>query len=69
MNMAAFATPALLGGARARVISYIAYQINLVYLNWPFGAAMAMLLLVVTLAIVFVSKKLMTSGRRKVMFT
>lgn len=69
MNMAAFATPALLGGARARVISYIAYQINLVNLNWPFGAAMAMLLLVVTLAIVFVSKKLMTSGRRKVMFT
>lgn len=69
MNMAAFATPALLGGARARVISYIAYQINLVDLNWPLGAAMAMLLLVVTLAIVYVSQKLMTSGRRKVMFT
>ena len=69
MNMAAFATPALLGGSRARVMSYIAYEVNLVNLNWPLGAAMAMLILIVTLAIVVVSQKLMASGKRKVMFT
>ena len=69
MNMAAFATPALLGGSRARVMSYIAYEVNLVNLNWPLGAAMAMLLLIVTLAIVVVSQNLMASGKRKVMFT
>ena len=69
MNMAAFATPALLGGSRARVMSYITYEVNLINLNWPLGAAMAMLLLVVTLAIVIVSQKLMTSGRRKVIFS
>ena len=41
MNMTAFATPALLGGARARVVSYLAYEVNLVDLNWPLGSAMA----------------------------
>ena len=35
--MAAFATPALLGGSRTRVMSYIAYEVNLIELNWPFG--------------------------------
>jgi len=49
MNMAAFATPALLGGTRARVLSVVAYQVNLEQLNWPLGGAMAVVLLVVSL--------------------
>jgi putative spermidine/putrescine transport system permease protein len=68
MNMAAFATPALLGGARARVISYVAYEINLVALDWPLGAAMAMGLLVVTLALVWLSQRITVSGKRRVVF-
>lgn len=56
MNMAAFATPAILGGSRARVISYVAYQVNLVDLNWPLGAAMALALLVITLALVWLAQ-------------
>lgn len=68
MNMAAFATPALLGGARARVISYVAYEVNLVDLDWPLGAAMAMGLLVVTLGLVALSQRLTASGRRRVVF-
>jgi len=69
MNMTAFATPALLGGSRARVISYLAYEVNLVDLNWPFGAAMAMMLLVVTMAIIFAGQRLSASGKRKVIFS
>lgn len=69
MNMAAFATPALLGGSRARVMSYLAYEVNLVDLNWPLGAAMAMLLLVVTMAIIFAGQRLTASGKRKVIFS
>lgn len=69
MNMAAFATPALLGGSRARVISYLAYEINLVDLNWPLGAAMAMLLLIVTMAIILLGQRLTASGKRKVIFS
>jgi spermidine/putrescine transport system permease protein len=49
MNLAAFATPMLLGGARTQLVSYLAYQVNLTELNWPFGGAIAVSLLVLTL--------------------
>lgn len=68
MNMTAFATPALLGGARARVVSYLAYEINLVELNWPLGSAMALALLAVTLALVWLSQRAATAGKRRVIF-
>ncbi|MCL4766169.1 MAG: ABC transporter permease [Hyphomicrobiaceae bacterium] len=63
MNMAAFATPALLGGSRARVISFVAYEVNLVELNWPFGGALAMALLVLTLVPIWLSLRI-ASGRK-----
>jgi putative spermidine/putrescine transport system permease protein len=68
MNMTAFATPALLGGARARVASYLAYEINLVDLNWPLGSAMAVGLLAVTLLLVWLSQRIATSGKRRIVF-
>ena len=64
INMAAFATPALLGGSRVQVVSTLAYRINLVDLNWPLGAAMALVLLAVTLALVLAAQRLGT-GRRE----
>jgi putative spermidine/putrescine transport system permease protein len=68
MNMTAFATPALLGGARARVASYLAYEINLVDLNWPLGSAMAVGLLAVTLLLVWLSQRIAASGKRRIVF-
>jgi len=68
LNMAAFATPALLGGARAPVVSYLAYETVLVDLNWPLGAAMAMVLLAITLALVLLSQWVAARGKRRVMF-
>ena len=64
MNIAAFASPAILGGSRTRVISYVAYEINLVDLNWPFGGAMALALLVITLALVWLAQLLALSSNR-----
>jgi putative spermidine/putrescine transport system permease protein len=64
MNMAAFATPAILGGSRTRVISYVAYEINLVDLNWPFGGAMAVALLVITLVLVSLAQWLARTSNR-----
>lgn len=62
MNMAAFAAPALLGGTKARVLSFVAYQVNLEELNWPFGGALAVAMLVCTLSFValaqFVGRRL-----------
>lgn len=68
MNMAAFVTPALLGGSRVRLISYVAYEQNLVTLNWPFGAALAVGLLVVTTSMVLLSQRLTLAGKRRGVF-
>ncbi|WP_137392174.1 ABC transporter permease [Rhodoligotrophos defluvii] len=65
MNMAAFATPALLGGSRARVISFVAYEVNLIELNWPFGGALAMALLIATLIPIWLSRRLATMRQAK----
>ena len=56
MNMAAFAAPALLGGTRSRVLSFVAYQVNLEELNWPFGGALAVAMLIVTLGFVLMAQ-------------
>ena len=68
MNMTAFATPALLGGARARVVSFLAYEVNLVDLNWPLGSAMAVGLLAITLILIWLSQRITASGKRRVVF-
>jgi putative spermidine/putrescine transport system permease protein len=47
----AFATPAIIGGRRLKVAATLAYDEFLNTLNWPLGAAIAMLLLVAIIAI------------------
>jgi putative spermidine/putrescine transport system permease protein len=54
----AFATPAIIGGRRLKVASTLAYDEFLNTLNWPLGAAIAMLLLVALMAIVLGSNAL-----------
>lgn len=48
----AFATPAIIGGRRLKVASTLAYDEFLNTLNWPLGAAVAILLLVANIVIV-----------------
>jgi len=48
----AFATPAIIGGRRLKVVSTLAYDEFLNTLNWPLGAALAVLLLVGIVAVV-----------------
>ena len=48
----AFATPAIIGGRRLKVASTLAYDEFLNTLNWPLGAAVAMLLLMALIAII-----------------
>ena len=54
----AFATPAILGGRRLKVASTLAYDEFLNTLNWPLGAAIAVLLLVALVLIVVGSNRL-----------
>jgi ABC-type spermidine/putrescine transport system permease subunit I len=66
MNMTAFAIPMLLGGARNMVASMLAYQVNLVSLDWPLGGALAVALLAFTLLLVWAGQRiavLLVAGR------
>jgi putative spermidine/putrescine transport system permease protein len=54
----AFATPQIVGGRRLKVIATLAYDEFLNTLNWPLGAAAAMILFVVVIAIVMLSNHL-----------
>lgn len=48
----AYATPALLGGPSVKVMSSLIYQQMLVSLNWPFGAAQGLILMVMSTGLV-----------------
>jgi putative spermidine/putrescine transport system permease protein len=63
----AFATPAIIGGRRLKVASTLAYDEFLNTLNWPLGAAVAVLLLVALVLIIVVSNRLV-ERRYKVVF-
>src|SRR5215468_6443540 len=54
----AFATPAIIGGRRLKVASTLAYDEFLNTLNWPLGAAVAVLLLLALVLIVAGSSRL-----------
>jgi putative spermidine/putrescine transport system permease protein len=49
LSASAFATPAILGGKRLKVVTTMAYNEFLNTLNWPLGAALATLLLLAIL--------------------
>ncbi len=48
----AFATPAIIGGRRLKVVATLAYDEFLNTLNWPLGAAVATLLLIANVVII-----------------
>lgn len=48
LAMSAYAAPALIGGARLKVLSVLIYQQTTSLLNWPLASAMAVILLAVT---------------------
>jgi putative spermidine/putrescine transport system permease protein len=68
ISITMFVIPALLGGQRVKVASYLIYENYLVHMNWPFGAAISFSLLIVTLALVLLYMKLIQSGRWRVIF-
>lgn len=52
LTASAFATPAIIGGRRLKVAATLAYDEFLNTLNWPLGAALAVLLLIAIILIV-----------------
>jgi putative spermidine/putrescine transport system permease protein len=64
LSITAYALPALLGGAKVKMISAIAYDTMLVSYNWPFGSAIGMLMVVVSGGLVFGYLRLAPRGAR-----
>ncbi len=52
LTASAFATPAIIGGRRLKVVATTAYDEYLNTLNWPLGAAIAILLLLANVAVI-----------------
>jgi len=67
MAASAFATPAIIGGRRLKNVATAAYDEFLNTLNWPLGAALAMLLLLATV-LVLVSANRMIERRYGAIF-
>lgn len=58
LSMSAFATPSLIGGASAQLMSVAIYEQTLEILDWPFAAAMSTILLAVAVIVAFVNVRL-----------
>jgi len=63
LSMSAYAIPGVLGGQRNKFLSTLVYQQSVSLYNWPAGAALAVLLLLATCAILGLSAVL-RRGRR-----
>jgi putative spermidine/putrescine transport system permease protein len=46
LSISAFVTPSLIGGAQVRLMPTVIYQQAMALLDWPFGAAIAFIMLV-----------------------
>lgn len=64
LSVSSFVTPAILGGPQVKVMSYLTYEQVAVMLNWPYGAAIGFLLIIIaTITIIAYSKVLASSEK------
>ncbi len=66
LTASAFATPAIIGGRRMKVVATAAYDEYLSTLNWPLGATIAVLLLFANIVIIVSYNKLVERRFSKV---
>jgi putative spermidine/putrescine transport system permease protein len=66
--MSAYATPALMGGANVPVLAVVAYDHILNLLNWTYGSAISIIMLIATLIIVTVFTRMLEKSRFKEVF-
>ncbi len=58
LSVSSFVTPTLLGGPWVKVVAYLAWEQNITVLDWPFAAAISVILLGVTGLIIFAYTRL-----------
>jgi len=64
LAISAFVTPVLIGGPRIPVMATLIYQQGIALLNWPFGAAISFIMLLVLVVILAVALTVSRSWRR-----
>jgi putative spermidine/putrescine transport system permease protein len=65
LSASSFAIPALLGGRRLKMVATVVYDEFLTELNWPLGATLAILLLVVNVAIMMAYNRIIERSYRR----
>jgi len=60
LTVSAFVTPRLVGGGKVQMLGSIIYEQIVVALNWPLGAALSIILLVITTLITGVTNMVLT---------
>jgi putative spermidine/putrescine transport system permease protein len=58
LSVSSFVTPTLLGGPWVKVVAYLAWEQNLVVLDWGFAAAISVILLGATAAVMLIYNQL-----------
>lgn len=65
LSASSFAIPALLGGRRLKMVATVVYDEFLTELNWPLGAAIAIVLLVVNVIIMMAYNRVVERAYRR----
>ena len=65
LSASAFAIPGLLGGRRLKMVATVVYDEYLHELNWPLGAAIALILLVANLALMLSYNRMVEGSYKK----
>jgi putative spermidine/putrescine transport system permease protein len=65
LSASALAIPGLLGGRRVKMVATLIYDEYLHELNWPLGAAIALALLVINLAVMLATNAILEGNYRK----
>ena len=63
LSFSSYVTPRLLGGGKVMVITMLIYQQAMLLLNWPFAAAVAVILLILSIVFVTLYTKATTSNK------
>jgi putative spermidine/putrescine transport system permease protein len=64
LTAGSFVTPAILGGSGTQMLGMLVDQQILVVYDWPFGATVATLLVVIVLAVNMLSMRALDRGKR-----
>ena len=66
LSVSSFVTPAILGGTQVKVMSYLTYEQVAVLLNWPYGAAIGFLLILIATCTIILYSRILASSEKGV---